>query len=182
MKKDPTFSYITVDGMENCLEAIGEIEKGNLKNCFIEMSACPGSCINGPSIRRHKHSVLSSKMRTENYASGHAEHISYEKDYNIKTQIDLKKHIRDDRIRTVMPGEAQIKEILLKMGKTKKEDELNCGTCGYATCRDKAVAVYSVSYTHLVSRFLVTAASIVKSCGLMFVLFIAASCSGRSPI
>ena len=142
MKKDPAFSYITVDGMENCLEAIGELEKGNLKNCFIEMSACPGSCINGPSIRRHKHSVLSSKMRTENYASGHTEQICYEKDYNIKTDMDLTKHISDERISVVMPGEAQIEEILRKMGKTKKEDELNCGTCGYATCRDKAVAVY----------------------------------------
>ena len=28
------------------------------------------------------------------------------------------------------------------MGKTKPEDELNCGCCGYNTCRDKAVAVY----------------------------------------
>lgn len=128
--------------MENCLEAIGEIEKGSLKNCFIEMSACPGSCINGPSIRRHKHSVLSSKMRTENYASGHAEHICYENDYNITSNIDLSKNISDERIHVVMPGEAQIDEILRKMGKTKKEDELNCGTCGYATCRDKAVAVY----------------------------------------
>lgn len=142
MKKDPEFAYITVDGMENCLEAIGEIEKGSLKNCFIEMSACPGSCINGPSIRRHKHSVLSSKMRTENYASGHAEHICYENDYNITSNIDLSKNISDERIHVVMPGEAQIDEILRKMGKTKKEDELNCGTCGYATCRDKAVAVY----------------------------------------
>ena len=142
MKKDPDFSYITVDGMENCMEAIGEIEKGNLKNCFIEMSACPGSCINGPSIRRHKHSVLSSKMRTENYASGHAEHISYERDYNISADLDLTKNIRDEHIQVVMPGEAQIKEILKKMGKTAPEDELNCGTCGYATCRDKAIAVY----------------------------------------
>ncbi len=57
------------------------------------MSACPGSCINGPSIRRHKHSVLSSKMRTENYASGHAEHICYENDYNITSNIDLSKKI-----------------------------------------------------------------------------------------
>ena len=28
------------------------------------------------------------------------------------------------------------------MGKTKPEDELNCGSCGYNTCREKAVAIY----------------------------------------
>lgn len=41
-----------------------------------------------------------------------------------------------------MPGSKAIEEILRKMGKTKPEDELNCGCCGYNTCRDKAVAVY----------------------------------------
>ena len=28
------------------------------------------------------------------------------------------------------------------MGKTKKSDELNCGSCGYNTCREKAIAIY----------------------------------------
>ena len=32
-------------------------------------------------------------------------------------------------------------EVLKKMGKTKPEDELNCGSCGYNTCREKAIAV-----------------------------------------
>ena len=41
-----------------------------------------------------------------------------------------------------MPGEAAIRDILAKMGKTAPEQELNCGSCGYATCREKAIAVY----------------------------------------
>ena len=28
------------------------------------------------------------------------------------------------------------------MGKLRPEDELNCGSCGYNTCREKAVAIY----------------------------------------
>lgn len=40
-----------------------------------------------------------------------------------------------------MPGSSAIQEILTRMGKVKPEDELNCGTCGYNTCREKAVAV-----------------------------------------
>lgn len=142
MKKNPSYSYITVDGMENCMEAIEEIESGRLKSCFIEMSACSNSCINGPSIRRHRHNVLAGKMRTEAYASENAQQTVYERDYNINAELDLKKPISDLHSAVVMPGEAQIEEILRKMGKMTKEDELNCGTCGYATCRDKAVAVY----------------------------------------
>ena len=36
----------------------------------------------------------------------------------------------------------EIQEILKKMGKTRPEDELNCGSCGYDTCREKAVAIF----------------------------------------
>ena len=41
-----------------------------------------------------------------------------------------------------IPGENTIREILAKMGKTSPEQELNCGSCGYNTCREKAIAVY----------------------------------------
>ena len=41
-----------------------------------------------------------------------------------------------------MPGEKEIQEILQKMGKNTPEQELNCGACGYNTCREKAIAVY----------------------------------------
>lgn len=41
----------------------------------------------------------------------------------------------------VTPGRTAIDEILHKMGKTSPEKELNCGSCGYDTCREKAKAV-----------------------------------------
>ena len=41
-----------------------------------------------------------------------------------------------------LPTEEQIADILRKMGKTKPEDLLNCGSCGYDSCRDKAIAIY----------------------------------------
>lgn len=137
MKKDSAYRYLTVDGMENCMEAIAEIEDGKLTNCFVEMSACPGSCVNGPVIRKHQHSILSSKTRVEDYAAS-----PDAADYDIDYRIDTAKAIRDEYVALQLPGEAKIQEILHKMGKHSPADELNCGTCGYATCRDKAVAVY----------------------------------------
>lgn len=41
-----------------------------------------------------------------------------------------------------MPSESEIADILRQMGKHTPADELNCGSCGYNTCREKAVAIY----------------------------------------
>ena len=56
--------------------------------------------------------------------------------------LQLKKQFVPISTAAEMPSEAQIAEILRKMGKTRPEDELNCGSCGYDTCRAKAVAIF----------------------------------------
>ena len=40
-----------------------------------------------------------------------------------------------------VPSDMEINEVLKKMGKTKPSDHLNCGSCGYNTCREKAIAI-----------------------------------------
>ena len=44
------YTYMSIDGMSSCIHAVKDIEKGNIHHCFIEMSACPGSCIGGPAM------------------------------------------------------------------------------------------------------------------------------------
>ena len=39
------------------------------------------------------------------------------------------------------PTETEIAAVLRQMGKFKASDELNCGTCGYPSCREKAIAI-----------------------------------------
>ena len=56
--------------------------------------------------------------------------------------IDINKHFRSERIQDEMPTEEQITRILKATGKYNKTQELNCGACGYPTCRDKAIAVF----------------------------------------
>lgn len=56
--------------------------------------------------------------------------------------LQLKKTFEPIERRAVDPTETEIAEILRKMGKTRPSDELNCGTCGYNTCREKAIAIY----------------------------------------
>ncbi len=58
------------------------------------------------------------------------------------TNTNLDAHYTHTRVLDKIPSEEQIKEILAKIGKTSPESMLNCGTCGYPTCRDKAIAVF----------------------------------------
>ena len=128
------FTYLAVDGVQNCIAAIKEIESGALKNCFIEMNACEGACINGPAISHHHKPLLSGEVKVVAFAG--------DDEFRVAMPIDTFKNIPYIGTHEKVPGEAAIKEILAKMGKTSPEQELNCGSCGYPTCREKAIAVY----------------------------------------
>lgn len=128
------FTYLAVDGVQNCIAAIKEIESGALKNCFIEMNACEGACINGPAISHHHKPLLSGEVKVVAFAG--------DDEFRVAMPIDTFKNIPYIGTHEKIPGEAAIKEILAKIGKTSPEQELNCGSCGYPTCREKAIAVY----------------------------------------
>ena len=128
------FTYLAVDGVQNCIAAIKEIESGALKNCFIEMNACEDACINGPAISHHHKPLLSGEVKVVAFAG--------DDEFRVAMPIDTFKNIPYIGTHEKIPGEAAIKEILAKMGKTSPEQELNCGSCGYPTCREKAIAVY----------------------------------------
>lgn len=129
------YTYLAIDGVENCINAIEDIKKGKLSKCFIEMSACAGSCINGPVISNKNKGIIRDTLSVNSYAG---------KDDLDIPQPELSKLLKNMQyigLNRTMPGSSAIEEILRKMGKTSKEHELNCGSCGYNTCREKAVAI-----------------------------------------
>ncbi len=130
------YHYFAIDGLENCMNALTNIVSGNLSNCFIEMSACSGSCVGGPAMEKEHRMPITDYLRINHYAK--------EKDFEVRTpsEAQLEKHFSFLGAHSQMPGSRAIDEILHKMGKSSPEQELNCGTCGYNTCRDKAIAVY----------------------------------------
>ena len=129
------FTYIAIDGVENCMAALKDIANGKIHKCFIEMSACIGSCINGPIMRKTHTSPISDYMSIANYAG--------ERDFEVDQPAPefLKKNFTSIEHKLAMPSENEIMSVLRQMGKFKPADELNCGTCGYNTCRDKAIAI-----------------------------------------
>lgn len=134
------YKYIAVDGVENCVRAIEAIERGGLKGYFVEMSACEGSCINGPAARAYQENLLDSRVRVDEFAQPDEDK---KPDFDIACNFGLARHIPNEFVHEPDPPAAAITDILARMGKTKPEDELNCGSCGYPTCRDKAKAVYN---------------------------------------
>lgn len=135
MDLEDGYDYVIIDGAENCLSALADIEDGALSDCFIEMSACTGSCIGGPAMdraRQHHVQEFIKVGRTAGKADFPVAQPAPEK---------LAKAFPFEGTRQQMPGSLAIQEILKKLGKDSPEKELNCGSCGYNTCRDKAVAV-----------------------------------------
>ncbi|MEW5932347.1 MAG: ATP-binding protein, partial [Bacillota bacterium] len=57
-------------------------------------------------------------------------------------EVDLSRTFRDRHLEQPVPTEQEIRRILALTRKYRPEDELDCGACGYATCRDKALAVW----------------------------------------
>lgn len=135
MDKNPEYTYVAVDGVKKCMDVLDEIKEGRLHNCFIEMSACEGSCADGPILDKMKNTPAQNYLQVVRYAE--------------KEDFAVEKYAKEEiaavyepfELEAEQPSEAEIKAMLLKMNKLSKEDELNCGSCGYCTCREKAIAI-----------------------------------------
>ncbi len=127
--------YIAVDGVQNAIHTLEDLEAGKIHNCFIEMSACVGSCINGPISRREETSILSRQLLIDRYAGSEDFPLEQITSEDIRTRYDRSANIR------YVPTEAQIEDMLKKMNKEDPRERLNCGCCGYESCRDKAIAI-----------------------------------------
>lgn len=134
-KENPDYTYLAVDGVENCINAIKDIANGSLEHCFIEMSACVGSCIAGPAMDKQSRAPVRDYRLVDRYAGQEDFAVPQ---WDTKT---LRKEMPYVGLHRTMPGKSAIDQVLKQMGKTRPEDELNCGSCGYDTCREKAIAV-----------------------------------------
>ena len=127
------YRRIAIDGVDNCRAVFDELENSQFGNVFIEMSACEGSCVNGPCIREHAERRLKGALRVHNFAG--------EKRFDAPEGTAIGHSYSFLGGKKVKFGSEAISDMLYKMGKTSPEKELNCGSCGYPTCRDKAIAI-----------------------------------------
>ena len=137
MRQDaPGFTYLAIDGVNNCIEALKDIESGKIHHCFIEMNACSGGCVSGPVMEKYHKNPIKDYVAVSSYAGT--------KDFDVPQPdlMHLRKSFSPIEPDAKMPSETEISAILRQMGKFRPSQELNCGSCGYNTCREKAIAIY----------------------------------------
>jgi Na+-translocating ferredoxin:NAD+ oxidoreductase RNF subunit RnfB len=125
--------HITVSGIEaicDVLDAAATAEEG----CVVEPLFCAQGCINGPVIGCEK-TLFERKCAILRYYNASEEGPVCD------PPVDLGQTFVADHIDQTPVTEEQIRRILEKTGKQNPEDQLNCGACGYSTCRQQAMAV-----------------------------------------
>jgi signal transduction histidine kinase/iron only hydrogenase large subunit-like protein len=135
-------NVLVADGRVNFQEAIREFIQGSIVPKHMELLCCEG-CIMGPGMSRgtdkfSRLARLSSFVR-EKLKDYDAEYWKKEiEDYG---RMDLSREFADRKQVEQMPSEQEIEQILRTMGKESPQDYLDCGACGYDTCRNHAIAI-----------------------------------------
>ena len=131
------YHKVFVDGLENCMEMLECLQRGELDHCFIEANVCEGGCARGPASAHWNTSYVKTKVKIENVVTYKAA-----RELPDMSTEELAKEFGGRGLTDPIPSEEQIRRILRSTGKYSPEDELNCGACGYSTCREKAAAVF----------------------------------------
>ena len=131
------YEYIAVDGVERCFDILNNLD--TLSGVFLELNSCAHACINGPCSLTTEGDSIKSNKSIRNYVNSEVKNTTFNNQINYNVDISF----QHSKLRTNdLPGtDREIEAILAKTGKLKPEDELNCGVCGYSTCRAKAWAV-----------------------------------------
>ena len=137
MKQETGINYLPISGFDGVKQTIEDVIDGKLPHCFIEMNFCKGGCVGGPSFRRKELGTLRGAVKTRQAAGT----TIYDEDYSVPETLDYSTTFQTKRVFRLEPTKAQIDAVLRQMDKFSPEDELNCGMCGYSTCREKARAV-----------------------------------------
>ena len=133
---------IAVEGKPKLLELVNEISSSHINARFADVLFCEG-CISGPAIDTDLN-YYSRREKVIKYIEKKINSVDKQEwkssIYNARN-IDLKRTFSVRNQRKPYPAEEKIKEILAEINKYSASDELNCGACGYASCREFAVAI-----------------------------------------
>jgi len=135
-------NVIIAEGRENFQEAIKEFKLGTISSEHLELLCCEG-CIMGPGTSRNG-KKFSRRSRVMDYAKEKIElqnSPEWIQAMEESKNLDLSQSFWVNDQRSSDPSENEIREILSTMNKFSEKDHLNCGACGYDTCRNHAIAI-----------------------------------------
>lgn len=126
-----------VSGFDDVREAL-DSAGSNEQSLVVEPLFCPHGCINGPGVPLERN-IYDRRQdlvayATRNHRRGDEQQPEEYPPLStrfVARPVDAESPITEEQIRVVLE----------KTGKVRPEDQLNCGSCGYSSCREKAIAV-----------------------------------------
>lgn len=128
--------YVTLTGLENVRHGLQTLKPGELSHPLVlECLACPGGCVGGPCMTRPEASPIKGRLDVLARCEMPRQPLAR------VPVVDVQEPIASTRVFVPSPDEADLREALARTGKHTVQDELNCGGCGYDTCRKFAQAM-----------------------------------------
>ncbi|MEE4213679.1 MAG: ATP-binding protein, partial [Bacteroidales bacterium] len=133
---------ITAEGKPKFMEAIRDFEAGILEGQHLELLCCDG-CIQGPGMSKTS-SIYERRKTISEYVKWKMAGLDagkWKQELDEYSDLDLSRSFEPSDQRLSDPLDSDVEKVLLSMGRKEASDMLNCGACGYETCREHAVAV-----------------------------------------
>jgi two-component system NtrC family sensor kinase len=130
---------VVAEGIDRAINCLLEFAQGKVKTKFMDIFFCQG-CIDGPAIDKSL-SFCGRREKIVDYTLEYADPAGTESDIEKYADIDLSRKFTNRYAVLRTPTEDDINNVLRQLGKLRREDQLNCGTCGYDSCRELAIAV-----------------------------------------
>ncbi|MCD7980815.1 MAG: PAS domain-containing protein [Clostridiales bacterium] len=128
---------MSVSSIKSCRELFHIMKQGYLSGVFAEVSLCAGGCVNGPGVNKSRGFRFKSAISIEKHA------CLKDPEFDFALSPDrMTRGFTPMQVIDTIPSESQIRRILKTIGRSNSDTEFNCGACGYATCREKAIAIY----------------------------------------
>ena len=132
---------ISTEGEAHTIGIIRDLASGRISPTFVDLRFCDGGCIDGPTRDKELHYFFKRKLLVC-HNNGSPLYDTAEHYRSPVVLPDLTRSYTSKSVKLPSPGKDDIKRILHSTNKFTQGDELNCRACGYATCREHAVAVF----------------------------------------
>ncbi len=135
-------NVVVAEGRANFQDAIKEFQAGLLSSQHLDLLCCdgcimgPGMSANGKQYARRYEVTRYVRTRIKSF-----DQEQWQKDINEALTLDLSQSYSENDRRFDLPSEEEISKILHSMNKMTTTDHLDCGACGYESCREHAIAV-----------------------------------------
>lgn len=136
-----SYEFYNVSGIDDCINIFNSVINGELQGVCIEANVCRGGCSGGPGMPQCSQGLFKIQKKIKDYIKK-SDNKKKCKEAIECDGINFSKIFFNRSFEKKKASSEEIRKILESMGKYEKDDEMNCGVCGYNTCREKAQAVF----------------------------------------